>query len=252
MKLDLRKPDLRNAVAVAVPPADGLIEGFTVGRDAVLAQVRRGATIGLRRYIDGDTAGADVKLPFPGAAKVAADPAHAHADFIYTLGGWTQPGRGFVLDGKGTRPLHGFDVTAPNSLFPVVEKVVDSVLADFNNDGRLDMFLLSGVQLRPASVVKGDDRHIEAHRKLFLHLVRGDGFELLVNAGPGLLQTTAGLDTLRAVLGAKQIRGEHQVIPRGAGRYHGRAGRFQPAAANRVCVNLKCGGTLPPPICVFP
>jgi hypothetical protein len=55
-----------------------------------------------------------------------------------------------------------FDVTSPNSLFPVIEKVVDSVLADFDNDGRLDMFLLSGVQLRPASVVKGDDRHLEA------------------------------------------------------------------------------------------
>ena len=55
-----------------------------------------------------------------------------------------------------------FDVTTPNSLFPVVQKVVDSVLADFNNDGRLDMFLLSGVQLRPASVVRGDDRHFES------------------------------------------------------------------------------------------
>jgi hypothetical protein len=55
-----------------------------------------------------------------------------------------------------------FDVTNPNQLFPVIEKVADSVLADFNNDGRLDMFLLSGVQLRPASVVKGDDRHFES------------------------------------------------------------------------------------------
>ncbi|HET7204911.1 MAG TPA: CRTAC1 family protein [Steroidobacteraceae bacterium] len=55
-----------------------------------------------------------------------------------------------------------FDVTAPNGLFPVVQKVVESVLADFDNDGRLDMFLLSGVQLRPASVVSGGSNHFEA------------------------------------------------------------------------------------------
>jgi hypothetical protein len=55
-----------------------------------------------------------------------------------------------------------FDAAATNGRFPVVEKVVDSVLGDFDNDGRLDVFLLSGVQLRPASVVRGDDRHFEA------------------------------------------------------------------------------------------
>jgi hypothetical protein len=55
-----------------------------------------------------------------------------------------------------------FDVTAPNGLFPVVEKVIDSVLADFDNDLRLDMFLLSGVQLRPASVEPGGANHFES------------------------------------------------------------------------------------------
>jgi hypothetical protein len=55
-----------------------------------------------------------------------------------------------------------FDATNPAPFFPVVEKVVDSVLADFDDDGRLDIFLLSGVQLRPASVVRGDSNHLEA------------------------------------------------------------------------------------------
>jgi hypothetical protein len=55
-----------------------------------------------------------------------------------------------------------FDAASPNSLFPIIQKVVDSVVADFDDDGRLDLFILSGVQLRPASVVKGDANHFEA------------------------------------------------------------------------------------------
>ena len=46
--------------------------------------------------------------------------------------------------------------------FPLVHQVVDSVIADFNNDGRMDMFLLSGVQLRASSVVQDGSNEIEA------------------------------------------------------------------------------------------
>ena len=48
-----------------------------------------------------------------------------------------------------------FDSSAPNSLFPGRPQVVDSIIADFNNDGLMDMFLLGGVQLRASSVVQG-------------------------------------------------------------------------------------------------
>ena len=37
---------------------------------------------------------------------------------------------------------------------PAVPKTVDSVIADFNNDGRMDMFVLGGVQLRPSAVAQ--------------------------------------------------------------------------------------------------
>ena len=55
-----------------------------------------------------------------------------------------------------------FDSTTPNSVFPLVNQVVDSVIADFNNDGRMDMFLLSGLQLRASSVVQDGSNGIEA------------------------------------------------------------------------------------------
>jgi hypothetical protein len=55
-----------------------------------------------------------------------------------------------------------FDSTSPNGLFPIVEKVVDSVIADFNNDGQPDMFLLSGAQLRPTSIERSGKASFEA------------------------------------------------------------------------------------------
>ena len=54
-----------------------------------------------------------------------------------------------------------FDATKPAAFFPVVKNVVDSTVADFNNDGRMDIFILSGVQNRPSSVVQEGNK-IEA------------------------------------------------------------------------------------------
>ncbi len=45
---------------------------------------------------------------------------------------------------------------------PLVTQTVDSAIADFNNDGRMDMFVLGGVQLRPSAVVQGGPNNFEA------------------------------------------------------------------------------------------
>ena len=55
-----------------------------------------------------------------------------------------------------------FDSAKPAAFLPVVQHVVDSAIADFNNDGRMDMFVLGGVQNRPSSVVQGGLNKIEA------------------------------------------------------------------------------------------
>jgi prolyl oligopeptidase len=139
MQLDLRRPDLRTAKVVALPPEGGLIEGFEVGRDAILAQVRQGATIALRRHAPGDTAGRAVPMPFPGAARIAEDPAHAHADFVYSLSGWTQPGRSFRLQGTASHPLPQFDTQAPPG---VAELVVRDVLVRSHDGAMVPMTIL--------------------------------------------------------------------------------------------------------------
>ena len=55
-----------------------------------------------------------------------------------------------------------YDSASPTPNFPIVPKVADSVIADFNNDGRMDMFLLGGVQLRASSVVQAGANNVEA------------------------------------------------------------------------------------------
>jgi FG-GAP-like repeat/ASPIC and UnbV len=47
-----------------------------------------------------------------------------------------------------------FDSAQPSAFFPLVNNVADSAIADFNNDGRMDLFVLGGVQLRPSSVAQ--------------------------------------------------------------------------------------------------
>lgn len=115
MKLDLRQPDLKRAQRVADAPDGGLIEGFAVGPGGVLAEVREGANIGLRSYAPGDTRGTAVALPVRGAARIAAD-LGGHRDWLYTLGGWTQPSRAYRLEGGRSHPLPQFETRAPEGL----------------------------------------------------------------------------------------------------------------------------------------
>ncbi len=58
-----------------------------------------------------------------------------------------------------TVPLPWTNITTS---FPPVNQVVDSIIADFNNDQRMDMFLVSNVQLRPSNVVAANPTTLEA------------------------------------------------------------------------------------------
>ena len=55
-----------------------------------------------------------------------------------------------------------FDSATPGPFFPLVSGVADSAIADFNNDGRMDVFVLGGVELRPSSVVQEGPNKFEA------------------------------------------------------------------------------------------
>ena len=99
LKLDLRKPDLKLAKEVAAPPADGVLENFSLTRDGLIGAVRQGTDIVLRRYAKGDSAGKLLNLPLKGAATIVAEPAHASNDVMYNLSSWTQLPKIWLLKG---------------------------------------------------------------------------------------------------------------------------------------------------------
>ena len=54
------------------------------------------------------------------------------------------------------------DAAQAATSLPIVANATDSVVADFNNDGHMDLFVLGGGQLRPSSVVQGGANALEA------------------------------------------------------------------------------------------
>ena len=80
----------------------------------------------LRRYETGDLIGVDVAMPFKGAARIQADPAHAYRDVLYTLSGWTELPRAFLLAGD-TSTDSGLIVNPKLPNLPDIE-VVDVTL----------------------------------------------------------------------------------------------------------------------------
>jgi hypothetical protein len=79
----------------------------------------------------------------------------------------------FVCSGEASFPQKIFDVgptkwrkiydaASPAPYLPLVHQTVDSVVADFNNDGRMDLFVLGGTQLRPSGVKQSGSTHFES------------------------------------------------------------------------------------------
>ena len=139
MKLDLRKPQLANAQVVAVAPANGVLESFSLTRDGLMGAVRQGTEIVLRRYPAGKPEGEAIVMPFPGAARITEDLAHAYSDVVYTLSGWTQMPLSFVLKGNVSTNT-GLRV---NPVLPNVPEVqVENVEVASHDGAKVPMTLL--------------------------------------------------------------------------------------------------------------
>lgn len=101
MKLHLGEPHLSRAREVALPPDGGVLEGFAVGAREIMAEVRQGTSIVLRRYDGRDLRGRAVPLPARGGtALLAGDPARAYGDWLYRFTSWAAPQRFMKLQGE--------------------------------------------------------------------------------------------------------------------------------------------------------
>ena len=100
LKVDLSCCDIAQASVVATEPKDGVLEGFSLTPSALIAEVRLGTAIALRRYERGDTAGRNLPSPAAGAARLVGAPAQHSEVLLYSFSGWTEPARWYRLDGE--------------------------------------------------------------------------------------------------------------------------------------------------------
>ncbi len=106
VRLDLKRGDgMGQAELIATPPEGGVLEDFVVTPTAVLAEVRQGTSVGLRRYERGDAAGRALQMPAAGAASLARAPGLDAETLPYLFSRWTEPSRWMWLDGSSSTPV---------------------------------------------------------------------------------------------------------------------------------------------------
>ena len=100
LQLDMRRPLLAGAKEVIAEPEGGVLEGFSLVRSGVVAEVRQGTSITLRRHAAGDRIGRAVPMPAAGAAYITRAPAYDSDALIYGFSSWSEPSRFYRLDGE--------------------------------------------------------------------------------------------------------------------------------------------------------
>jgi prolyl oligopeptidase len=109
VRIDLNKPvALAQATVVAAEPKDGALQGFDLTPTALVAQLRQGTSVLLRRYARGDTAGRNRPAPAPGTAWLTGAPAQDSETLLYVFSSWTEPTRWLRLEnGRSTDVAFG-------------------------------------------------------------------------------------------------------------------------------------------------
>lgn len=100
LALGLAKPALANAKTVVEEPASGVLEEFTLGRDAIYTTLREGFTLRTRRHANGQTT--DMAPATKGSTFFNRDPGHAYSDMLLTTSAWTEPARILLASANGS------------------------------------------------------------------------------------------------------------------------------------------------------
>ena len=139
VRVDLQRGTLADAVLVAQEPKDGVLEHFQLTPGGLVAALRVGTSVRLRRHAAGDTAGHDVPAPASGAAFLVETPAHDSASLLYGFSGWTEPSQLYQLKGDVSKAL-AFGLRAVPPGLP--EVTVTEVLVPSHDGVRVPMTIL--------------------------------------------------------------------------------------------------------------
>lgn len=140
VRIDLNKPvALAQAPVVAAEPTEGALQGFELTPTALVAQLRQGTSVLLRRYARGDTTGRNLPAPAAGTAWLAGAPAQDSETLLYTFSSWTEPARWLRLaDGRNTDVAFGVRRVPPG----LPEVVVTEVNVESHDGVKVPMTIL--------------------------------------------------------------------------------------------------------------
>jgi len=71
-------------------PTSGVLQGFQLKSNGLIAQVRHGTGLALRQHGAGDRVGRELSLPYAGAAWPIAEPAPIDDAVVFSMTGWTR------------------------------------------------------------------------------------------------------------------------------------------------------------------
>ncbi len=125
VKVDLARGQVAGAPEVVPEPQDSVLEDFSLTPTAIVAAVRHGTHVTLRRYERGDTTGRPLPAPAPGTSWVAAAPAQDSEALLIAFSGWTAPTRWLRLEGDKLSDVKLGEHGVPKGLPDVVVTEVD-------------------------------------------------------------------------------------------------------------------------------
>lgn len=98
--IDLAQGEMRNAALLAAEPKEQVLEDFELTPGGLVAEMRVGTQVQLRRFDKGNVEGRALPAPAAGTARIADTPAHHTEALLYGFAGWTEPSRIYRLDGE--------------------------------------------------------------------------------------------------------------------------------------------------------
>ena len=146
LALALNDPVLTKAREVVAEPAAGVLQGFTLGRDAIYTEVQQGFTTRVHRFDSGmfgsgtSAGGTDVAAGIAGSTFMVADPAHAHADALIATSTWTEPSRVLIANAQGTTRDTGLRNNTRPAGTPEIE--VSEVLVNSHDGAKVPLAIL--------------------------------------------------------------------------------------------------------------